>query len=112
MMHLGVVQLKDWRSEEYAAGYRARFSEIPAYDGAPQCWRCGWEDADTEALEFHRHRRVVAEGKEDHFEKTRGNLFDSGKAARANGIFFDEYRTVPWKEGWIAADIQLGMLAE
>jgi len=25
---------------------------------------------------------------------------------------FDEHRTEPWKEGWIAADIQLGMLAE
>jgi len=112
MMHLGLGELKHWKREEYAAGYRARFSDIPNYETAHPCWRCGWEDADTESLESNRHRRVVAEGREDHFEDTRGNLFDSGKAARANGISFDEDRTEPWKEGWVAIDIELGMLTE
>ncbi len=71
-----------------------------------------WEDADTEALESARHRRALSEGREDHFEATWGNLFDSGEEARVNGVPFDEERTAPWKEGWIAVDIGLGMLAE
>jgi len=108
----GRVELKHWKTEEYVAGYRARFSDIPDYEKAHHCWRCGWENADTEALESKRHRRVVAAGREDHFEGTRGNLFDSGKAARANGISFDEDPTEPWKEGWVAVDIELGMLPQ
>ena len=112
MYIFGRVELKHWKTEEYVAGYRARFSDIPDYEKAHHCWRCGWENADTEALESKRHRRVVAAGREDHFEGIRGNLFDSGKAARANGISFDEDRTEPWKEGWVAVDIELGMLPE
>ena len=29
--------------------------------------------------------------------------------ARTNGVPFDEGRTQPWKEGWIAADINMGL---
>ena len=29
MIHPGLAALKHWNKEEYAAGYRARFSEIP-----------------------------------------------------------------------------------
>jgi len=112
MIHPGLAALKYWDREEYAAGYRARFSDLPDYEAAHHCWRCGWEDADTEALESARHKQALAEGREDHFEDTWGNLFDSGEEARANGVPFDEQRTEPWKEGWIAVDINLGMLAE
>ena len=112
MIHPGLAALKHWDKEEYAAGYRARFSEIPDSESAHQCWRCGWEDADTEALESARHKQASDEGREYHFEETWGNLFDSGEEARANGVAFEDERTEPWKEGWIAVDIKLGMLAE
>ena len=112
MIHPGLAALKHWDKEEYAAGYRARFSEIPDSETAHHCWRCGWEDADTEALESARHKQASAEGREYQFEDTWGNLFDSGEEARANGVPFEEERTEPWKEGWIAVDIKLGMLAE
>ncbi len=94
------------------AGYRARFSQIPDSEAAHHCWRCGWEHADTEALESACHKQAAAEGMEYHFEDTWGHLFDSGEEARANGIPFDEDRTEPWKEGWIAVDINLGLLAK
>jgi hypothetical protein len=112
MIHPSLAALKHWDREEYAAGYRARFSEIPVAEAAHHCWRCGWEDADTEALESARHKKVLAEGGEDRFEDTWGNLFDSGEEARANGVPFEAERTEPWKKGWIASDISLGMLAE
>lgn len=38
--------------EEDAAGYRTRLSAVPNSDVASHCWQCGWEDADTEALEL------------------------------------------------------------
>jgi hypothetical protein len=34
---------------------------------------------------------------------------DAGGDARANGVPFDEGRTQPWKEGWISADINVGL---
>ena len=60
MIHSGLAALKRWDREEYAAGHRARFSEIPGSETAHRCWRCGWEDADTEALESVRHKKVLA----------------------------------------------------
>ena len=112
MIHPGLAALKQWDREEYAAGYGARLSEIPDSETAHHCWRCGWENADTEAIESVRHKHTLAEVMEDHFEDTWGNLFDSGEEARANGVPFDEDRTEPWKEGWIAVAINIGMLAE
>ena len=112
MTYPGLATLKHWDREEYAAGYRARFSDIPDTEAAHHCWRCGWEDADTEALESARHKKALAEGREDHFKDTWGNLFDSGEEARVNGIPFDPDRTEPWKEGWVVVDIRLGMLAD
>ena len=41
MIHPGLTALKDWDREEYAAGYRARFSEIPDSETAHHSWRCG-----------------------------------------------------------------------
>ena len=74
MIHPGLAALTYWDREEYAAGYGARFSEIPDSEAAHHCWRCGWEDADTEALESARHKKVLAEGREDHL-KTPGAIF-------------------------------------
>jgi hypothetical protein len=83
---------------------------IPNSEEAHHCWRSGWDDADTEMmLESARHGRVVAEGREDHYPDTWGLLFDAGGDARVNGIPFDDERTAPWKEGWIATDINLGV---
>jgi hypothetical protein len=48
-------------------------------------------------------------GGEDDYAETWGLLFDAGGDARANGVPFDECRTQPWKEGWIAADINVGL---
>ncbi len=94
---------------EYAAGYRARLTAIPDSDAAHHCWRCGWEDADTEMLESARHDRVLEEGREDDYASTWGLLFDAGGEARVNGIPFDDARTEPWKDGWIETDINLGV---
>ena len=90
MIHPGLAALEKWEPIEYAAGYRARLAAIPDSEIAHHCWRCGWEDADTEALELDRHKRVLADGGEDDYPETRGLLFDAGGDARANEISFDE----------------------
>lgn len=100
-----------WESAEYAAGYRARMSEIPDQENANKTWRCGWEDADTEILEVERHRRAIAEGREDDYPETWALLLDLGGDARVNGLPFDAGRSEPWREGWILADINLGVYA-
>ena len=44
MIHPGLDALKgQWDKHEYAAGYRARLTAIPDFDGAHHCWRVGWE---------------------------------------------------------------------
>ena len=95
MIHPGLAALEKWDTIEYAAGYRARLAAIPDSEIAHHCWRCGWEDADTEALELDRHKRVLADGGEDAYAETWGLLFDAGGDARANGVRFDEGRTQP-----------------
>jgi hypothetical protein len=111
VIHPGLEALKgQWDKAEYVAGYRARLTAIPNSEDAHHCWRVGWEDADTELLESERHNRAVEEGREDDYPDTWGVLFDAGSDARANGIPFDEKRTAPWKEGWTATDINLGVV--
>jgi hypothetical protein len=83
MIHPGLAALEKWEPIEYAAGYRARLAAIPDSEIAHHCWRCGWEDADTEALESDRHKRVLADGREDDYAETWGLLFDAGGDARA-----------------------------
>lgn len=78
MIHPGLAALKHWDKEEYVAGYRARFSEIPDSEAAHHCWRCGWEDADTEAIESARHKQALAEGMKDHFEGVNPTLLSPG----------------------------------
>ena len=68
-----------------------------------------WEDADTEMLELARHNHAIAEGREDDYSNTWSLLFDAGGDARVNGIPFAEERTVPWKEGRIETEINLGV---
>jgi hypothetical protein len=110
MIHPGLATLKgDWDRSEYAAGYRARLTAIPDFEGAHHCWRVGWEDADTEVLEPARHKQAIAEGGEDDYSDTWGLLFDACGDGRVNGIPFSEERTAPWKEGWIETDINLGV---
>jgi hypothetical protein len=108
MIHPGLEAPEPWAADEYMAGYGARLAAIPDSKMANHSWRSGWDDADTEALELTRHRQVVAEGLEDDYMYTWGLLFDGGRDARMNGIPFDAGRTRPWKQGWIAADIELG----
>jgi hypothetical protein len=79
-----------WDREEYAAGYRARFSGIPALDNTPDCWSCGWEDADTKLLESARHQQAISEGREDDFPGTWMLLFDAGGDALVNAIPVDD----------------------
>ena len=98
-----------WDKEEYAAGYRARFSAIPDSEEAHPFWRVGGQDADTELLESTRHSRILAEGREESTRTPGGCSLDAGGDARANGILFDEARTSPWKEGWIETDVNLGV---
>jgi hypothetical protein len=110
IIHPGLAALNGhWNKDEYAAGYRARLTAIPDFDGAHHCWRVGWEDADTETLELARHRKALAEGGDDDYPETWGLLFDAGGDARENGIPFDDERTAPWKEGWVETDINLGV---
>lgn len=109
MIRTALVERDKWDSVEYAAGYRARLTAIPNSEEAHHCWRCGWDDADTEMLELARHRKALAEGREDDYPETWGLLFDAGGDARVNGIPFDDERTAPWKKGWIETDINLGV---
>lgn len=67
MVHPGLAALKHWDREKYATGYFARFTEIPVSETAHHCWRCGWKDADTEALESARHKRALAEDRQFSF---------------------------------------------
>jgi hypothetical protein len=51
---------------------------------------------------------VAGRNRWDEYADTWGLLFDAGGDARANGIPFDEERTLPWKDGWIDTDVNLG----
>ena len=39
MIRTALVELDKWDGVEYAAGYRARLSAIPEFEGAHHCWR-------------------------------------------------------------------------
>jgi hypothetical protein len=67
MIHSGLEALKHWEPIEYAAGHRARLAAIPCPENAHHSWHCGSEDADTEAIELARHKRVLAEGRGDDY---------------------------------------------
>jgi hypothetical protein len=93
MIHPGLAALERWDTIEYAAGYRARLAAIPDSEMAHHCWRCGWEDADTEALELDRHNRVLADGGEDDYAET--GVSCSMPAATPGRMEFRSMRAVP-----------------
>jgi hypothetical protein len=96
MIHPGLAAFNElWNKDEYAAGYRARLTATPDFDGAHHCWRVGCEDADTEMRALARHRKTQAEGGEDDYPETWDLLFDAGGDARVNGIPFDDERSAP-----------------
>ena len=64
--------------------------------GLRRCWSCP-------------PSKAFAEGREDDYPNTRELLFDAGGNARVNGIPFDDQRAAPRKEGWIEANINLGV---
>ena len=101
MIHPGLAALEKWDTIEYAAGYRARLAAIPDSEIAHHCWRCGWEDADTEALELDRHKRVLADGGEDAYAETWDLLLDGWRGCPDERVPFDECRMQLWKEGGI-----------
>ena len=104
MIHPGLAALNGhWNKDEYAAGYRARLTAIPDFDGAHHCWRVGY------IYILKLHKKALAEGGEDDYPETWSLLFDAGGDARVNGIPFDDERTAPWKEGWVETDINLGV---
>ena len=76
MIHPGLAALKYWDREKYAAGYCARFAEIPDSETAHRCWRCGWEDADTEALDLPAIRGFLPKVGET-TSKTPGAIFST-----------------------------------
>jgi hypothetical protein len=100
--------LTAWSSADYAAGFRARFENLPDSKNQSHSWLCGWEDAHLELAVSERRRQRLVCGERDDCEESWGLLFDAGGDARVNGIAFDARRTEPWKEGWIDADINLG----
>jgi hypothetical protein len=100
MIHPGLAALNvHWDKDEYAAGYRACLTAIPDFDGAHHCWRVGWEDADTEMLELARHRKALAEGKEDDYADTWGPPIRRWRRCASERHPFDDDRTAPWKKG-------------
>jgi hypothetical protein len=110
MINSGVtISEGQWNRQDYAAGFRARLSDIPKSEDVHHCWRVGCEDANTETFELARHKQALAAGREDNYSESWNLLFDGGGDARVNGVPFDEDRTEPWKEGWIAADINMGV---
>ena len=103
-------ELTTWSWSDYAAAFRARPAGVPLRGRRSLAWRSGWQDAHVDLIEAERHNRVLAAGGEDDYPVTCGILFDAGGDARVAGIPFDENRTAPWKEGWIDADINLGVI--
>jgi hypothetical protein len=84
-----------WDKEEYAAGYRARFSAILDSAEAHHCWRNGWDDADTELLESSRHSRILAEGREGEYPDTWAwSLTQAAMAVRMASLLMKKHFTL------------------
>lgn len=89
-------------SEEYEAGYAARYCGEPMSVGATGSWQSGWTDASRELGSF-----------EDMFAPTQVSLsfVGTGEDARRRGLPFDSSCSAAWKRAWIETDIALGMSA-
>ena len=90
-------------SEQYEAGYAARYSGDPMSVGATRSWQAGWTDASRELGRF-----------EEIFAPLQGSIefCGCGEEARERGLPFDASCSELWKRGWIEADIALGLRAE
>jgi hypothetical protein len=106
MIHPGLAALEKGEPIEYAAGYRARLAAIPDLEIAHHCWRCGWEDADTEALELDRHKRVLADGGEDAYAESIGVVATSNRKPPLRILIWPLIR--PWPAGLVPICQQSG----
>ena len=90
-------------SEQYEAGYAARYRGDSMSVGATRSWQAGWTDASRELGSF-----------EEIFAPSQGSIEFSGcgEEARERGLPFDPSCSELWKRGWIEADIALGLRAE
>ena len=88
-------------SEQYEAGYAARYRNEAMSVAATQSWQAGWTDASRELGGF-----------EDMFAPSQVSLsfIGSGEEARRQHRPFDASCSEAWKRGWIEADIALGLL--
>ena len=92
-----------WITEEYEAGYEARFQGVAECGTATPCWRTGWQDADREMA-----GAALAEG--TNLDATAPwTLFGTGQQARACELPFDELSPDSWKKSWVEADITLSL---
>lgn len=87
-------------SEQYEAGYGARFREEAFSLGATRSWQAGWTDANRELGNF-----------EEAFLPLQSSLpfFGTGEEARRRGLPFDPSCSNEWKRGWVEADICIGL---
>ncbi len=89
-------------SEQYEAGYAARYHNEPMSVGATGSWQAGWSDASRELGSF-----------EQIFAPAQVSLqfCGTGEEARRRGLPFDASCSEVWKRDWIEADIALGISA-
>ena len=87
-------------SDQYDAGYAARFRDEAMCVGATANWQAGWSDANRELGRF-----------EEAFTPAQVSLpfFGTGEEARRRGLPFDPSCSEAWKRGWVEADIALGL---
>ena len=88
-------------SEQYEAGYAARYRNEAIGVAATQSWQAGWTDASRELGGF-----------EEMFTPPQVSLpfIGSGEEARRQNRPFDASSSEVWKRGWIETDIALGLL--
>ena len=86
-------------TEQYEAGYSARFREDSFSIGATRSWQAGWNDANRELGKF-----------EEAFSPAQSSLpfFGTGDGKR-HELPFDPSCSEEWKRSWIEADISVGV---
>ena len=96
---------KVWISEEYEAGYGARFQGVAECMTATRCWLAGWQEADREI-----GAAVLTQGEPSHTEPIAPwSLFGTGRQARACDLPFDAFSPDDWKRSWVKADIAMSL---
>ena len=69
-------------------------------------WRAGWQDAQRE---LHAMGASAFPVVEDDIAPTQWSPYETGAAARAYGLSFDEKRSEPWRHSRIQADFDVGL---